>query len=54
MSEENVPNEAIQKKDKRRNTVLTVLSFVFLIAGALWILSLFFDFERNRFYSNGL
>ena len=52
MSEENVPNEAIQKKDKRRNTVLTVLSFVFLIAGALWILSLFFDFSNYETTNN--
>ncbi|SHL77072.1 HlyD family secretion protein [Flavobacterium saccharophilum] len=52
MSEENVPNEAIQKKDKRRNKVLTVLSFVFLIAGALWILSLFFDFSNYETTNN--
>ena len=52
MSEENVPNEAVQKKDKRRNTVLTVLSFVFLIAGALWILSLFFDFSNYETTNN--
>ncbi|MBF4464253.1 HlyD family secretion protein [Flavobacterium sp. LC2016-12] len=52
MSEENAPNEAIQKKDKRRNTVLTVLSFVFLIAGALWILSLFFDFSNYETTNN--
>lgn len=52
MSEENAPNEAIEKKDKRRNTVLTVLSFVFLIAGALWILSLFFDFSNYETTNN--
>ena len=52
MSEENAPNEAIQKNDKRRNTVLTVLSFVFLIAGALWILSLFFDFSNYETTNN--
>ncbi|MFB3388333.1 HlyD family secretion protein [Flavobacterium sp. LAR06] len=52
MSEENAPNEAIEKKDNRRNTVLTVLSFVFLIAGALWILSLFFDFSNYETTNN--
>lgn len=52
MSEENAPNEAIQKKDKRRNTALTVLSFVFLIAGAIWILSLFFDFNNYETTNN--
>jgi membrane fusion protein (multidrug efflux system) len=52
MSEENAPYEAIQKKDKRRNTILTVLSFVFLIAGALWILSLFFDFSNYETTNN--
>lgn len=52
MSEENAPNEAIQKNDKKRNTVLTVLSFVFLIAGALWILSLFFDFSNYETTNN--
>ncbi|MNQ13250.1 Multidrug export protein EmrA [compost metagenome] len=52
MSEENAPNEAVQKKDKKRNTVLTVLSFIFLIAGALWILSLFFDFSNYETTNN--
>ena len=52
MSEQNTPNEAIQKNYKKLNTVLTVLSFVFLIAGALWILSLFFDFSNYETTNN--
>ena len=52
MSEENVPDEAVQKKEKKRNTVLTVLSFIFLIAGGLWILSLFFDFKNYETTNN--
>ncbi|MDQ6469838.1 HlyD family secretion protein [Flavobacterium sp. LHD-80] len=51
MSEENTENEALQK-DKKRNTILTVLSFVFLIAGSLWILSLFFDFNTYETTNN--
>jgi membrane fusion protein (multidrug efflux system) len=46
MSEENAQAEEIQKKDKKRNTILTVLSFIFLIGGGFWILSLFFDFNN--------
>lgn len=52
MSEKDAPNEAIQKNDKKRNTVLTVLSFIFLIAGALWILTLFFDFSTYETTNN--
>lgn len=51
MSEETTPKE-IQKSDKKRNTILTVLSFVFLIAGAVWILSLFFDFSNHESTNN--
>ncbi|TPG34800.1 HlyD family secretion protein [Flavobacterium pectinovorum] len=51
MSEENRQNEAIQK-DKKRNTILTILSFIFLIAGGLWILSLFFDFNTYETTNN--
>ncbi|MBS7254549.1 HlyD family secretion protein [Flavobacterium branchiicola] len=51
MSEETTPGE-IQKSDKKRNTVLTVLSFIFLIAGAFWILSLFFDFNNHESTNN--
>ncbi|WP_431241326.1 HlyD family secretion protein [Flavobacterium sp. P21] len=51
MSEANVQNETIQK-DKKRNTILTVLSFGFLIAGGLWILSLFFDFSTYETTNN--
>jgi membrane fusion protein (multidrug efflux system) len=52
MSEENTNNEAVQNTEKKRNTILTVLSFVFLIAGGLWILSLFFDFSRYETTNN--
>lgn len=51
MSEENTPKE-IQKSDKKRNTILTILSFVFLFAGAVWILSLFFDFSNHESTNN--
>ncbi len=40
------------RKEKKRNTVLTVLSFIFLIAGGLWILSLFFDFKNYETTNN--
>ena len=52
MSEETTTNEAVQNTEKKRNTILTVLSFVFLIAGGLWILSLFFDFSRYETTNN--
>ncbi|PWB27174.1 HlyD family secretion protein [Flavobacterium sp. HTF] len=51
MSEENKPGEAIQK-DKKRNTILTILSFVFLAGGGFWILSLFFDFSNYETTNN--
>lgn len=52
MSEENTNSEAVQNTEKKRNTILTILSFVFLIAGGLWILSLFFDFSRYETTNN--
>lgn len=51
MSEETPQNEAI-KKDKKRNRILTILSFIFLIAGGFWILSLFFDFNTYETTNN--
>lgn len=51
MSEETMPKET-QKADKKRNTILTILSFAFLIAGAVWILSLFFDFSNHESTNN--
>lgn len=51
MSEENPQNETIAK-EKKRNTILTVLSFIFLIAGGFWILSLFFDFSNYETTNN--
>ncbi|MBJ2125144.1 HlyD family secretion protein [Flavobacterium sp. IB48] len=52
MSEADIQNSAIQKSEKRRNRVLTILSFVFLITGGLWILSLFFDFSSYETTNN--
>jgi len=52
MSEENTQNETVQNTDKKRNRILTILSFIFLIAGGLWILSLFFDFNRYESTNN--
>lgn len=51
MSEENPQNEAVQK-DKKRNKILTVFSFIFLIIGGFWILSLFFDFNNYETTNN--
>lgn len=51
MSEENPPNDAIQK-DKKRNRILTIVSIIFLIAGGFWILSLFFDFSNYETTNN--
>lgn len=51
MSEETTINETA-KSEKRRNTILTVLSFVFIIAGGIWILSLFFDFHQYETTNN--
>jgi membrane fusion protein (multidrug efflux system) len=52
MSEETVNKEAIQQTEKKRNTLLTILSFVFLLAGGIWILSIFFDFNRYESTNN--
>jgi membrane fusion protein (multidrug efflux system) len=52
MSEENDNKDAVQKADKKRNTVLTILSFAFLLAGGFWIVSLFFDFSRYESTNN--
>jgi membrane fusion protein (multidrug efflux system) len=52
MSEENTTNGATAKSEKRRNTILTILSFVFIIGGGIWILSLFFDFHRYETTNN--
>lgn len=52
MSENNTPNEVVVNSEKKRNTILTVLSFVFLIGGGIWILSLFFDFHRYETTNN--
>ena len=51
MSEENPQDETI-RKDKKRNKILTILSFIFLIAGGFWILSLFFDFHTYETTNN--
>lgn len=52
MSEDKTINEAAVKSEKKRNTILTVFSFIFLLAGGLWILSLFFDFSRYETTNN--
>lgn len=52
MREADIQNSTIQKSEKRRNRVLTILSFVFLITGGLWILSLFFDFSSYETTNN--
>jgi len=52
MSEDNTTNEAAVKSEKKRNTILTILSFVFIIGGGIWILSLFFDFHRYETTNN--
>lgn len=52
MSEENAKNEATQTTDKKRNTILTILSFAFLIGGGFWIVSLFFDFSNYETTNN--
>jgi membrane fusion protein (multidrug efflux system) len=52
MSEESANNEVVQKKEKKRNTILTILSFVFLLVGGFWIVSLFFDFSNYETTNN--
>lgn len=51
MNEENAQNEAVQK-EKKRNSVLTILSFIFLAVGGFWIISLFFDFNNYETTNN--
>lgn len=52
MSEEKTSNEIALKSEKKRNTILTVLSFIFILIGGIWILSLFFDFNRYETTNN--
>ncbi|HSD08381.1 HlyD family secretion protein [Flavobacterium sp.] len=52
MNEENKSSETANQGQKRRNTILTVLSFVFIAIGGIWILSLFFDFHRYETTNN--
>jgi membrane fusion protein (multidrug efflux system) len=52
MSEETAINETAAKSEKKRNTILTILSFAFIIGGGIWILSLFFDFHRYETTNN--
>ncbi|PKB15364.1 HlyD family secretion protein [Flavobacterium sp. 5] len=52
MSEENESNEIALKSEKKRNRILTVLSFIFILIGGIWILSLFFDFHRYETTNN--
>ena len=52
MSEENKSNEIALKSEKKRNRILTILSFVFILTGGIWILSLFFDFHRYETTNN--
>lgn len=52
MSEDNATNEAVVKSEKKRNRILSILSFVFIVAGGIWIVSLFFDFHRYETTNN--
>jgi membrane fusion protein (multidrug efflux system) len=52
MSEENASNEIALKNEKKRNRILTILSFLFILIGAIWILSLFFDFHQYETTNN--
>ncbi|WP_348822966.1 HlyD family secretion protein [Flavobacterium aestuarii] len=52
MSEQDKNTETAANAEKRRNTILTILSFIFIIIGAVWILSLFFDFNRYETTNN--
>ena len=52
MSEENKNTETVANSEKKRNTILTVLSFIFIGIGGIWILSLFFDFHRYETTNN--
>jgi membrane fusion protein, multidrug efflux system len=52
MSEEKINDEIALKSEKKRNRILTILSFVFIVMGGIWILSLFFDFHRYETTNN--
>lgn len=52
MSEDQNDNEIAIKSEKKRNKILKVLSFVFIIMGGVWILSLFFDFNKYETTNN--
>lgn len=52
MSDEKPDNELVQQTEKKRNLILTGLSVVFLLAGSIWILSLFFDFSKYETTNN--
>ena len=52
MSEVTPVKEPNQQTEKKRNTILSLLSFVFLLAGVIWILSLFFDFSKYETTNN--
>ena len=52
MSEVEKNNEIALKTEKKRNKILTILSFIFVILGGIWILSLFFDFNKYETTNN--
>lgn len=52
MSETNQNDEIALKSEKKRNRLLSILSFLFLFAGGIWMLSLFFDFNRYETTNN--
>lgn len=52
MDKEKENTEVIQPTGKKRNRLLTILSYIFLLAGGLWILSMFFDFHRYETTNN--
>jgi len=52
MSEETANKAALQQTEKKRNSILTLLSFVFLLGGCFWILSLFFNFSNYESTNN--
>ena len=52
MSDVEKDNEIALKTEKKRNKILTILSFIFVILGGIWILSLFFDFNKYETTNN--
>lgn len=52
MDKEKENTEVVQPSGKKRNRLLTILSYIFLLAGGLWILSMFFDFHRYETTNN--